>query len=107
MLVGYSGYLGGYNGSFSFASGELYPDINYPFMRLFNATFGVVMIPMAFWTARELGLSRAGATLAATMVLLDNAYLTISRYILLDSMLLSSTIFVVMAMVKFRNLRNE
>lgn len=76
-------------------------------MRLFNATFGVVMIPMAFWTARELGLSRAGATLAATMVLLDNAYLTISRYILLDSMLLSSTIFVVMAMVKFRNLRNE
>ncbi|KAG0056592.1 hypothetical protein BGZ83_004374 [Gryganskiella cystojenkinii] len=107
MLVGLSGVLAGYDGSFDFTSGAPYPDINYRFMRLFNATFGVVMVPIAYWTARELKMSRTGATLAATMVLLDNAYLTISRYILLDSMLLSSTFFVVLAYVKFKNARRE
>ncbi|KAF9903213.1 Protein O-mannosyltransferase 2 [Linnemannia zychae] len=79
MLVGLSGILGGYDGSFDFESGAQYPDINYRFMRLFNATFGVVMVPLAFWTARELHMSRTAATFAAAMVLMDNAYLTISR----------------------------
>ena len=107
MLVGLSGVLAGYDGSFDFASGAEYPDVNYRFMRLFNATFGVTMVPLAYWTARALKISRAGSTLAATMVLLDNAYLTISRYILLDSMLLSSTFFVVLTYVKFKNAQHE
>jgi dolichyl-phosphate-mannose-protein mannosyltransferase len=106
MLVGLSGVLGGYDGSFNFESGTNYPDINYRFMRLFNATFGVVMVPLAFWTSRELHMTRTAATFAAAMVLMDNAYLTISRYILLDSMLLSSTFFVVLCLTKFRNLRD-
>ncbi|KAG0374929.1 Protein O-mannosyltransferase 2 [Mortierella sp. AD032] len=107
MLIGLSGILGGYDGSFNFESGANYPDINYRFMRLFNATFGVVMVPLAFWTARELHMSRPAATFAAAMVLMDNAYVTISRYILLDSMLLSSTFFVVLCLTKFRNLRDR
>lgn len=40
MLVGLSGYLAGYNGSWDFPSGEKYPEyIDYTKMRLFNATF--------------------------------------------------------------------
>ncbi|KAG0078089.1 Protein O-mannosyltransferase 2 [Linnemannia elongata] len=107
MLVGLSGILAGYDGSFDFESGANYPDINYRFMRLFNATFGVVMVPMAFWTARELHVSRTASTFAAAMVLMDNAYLVISRYILLDSMLLSSIFFVVLCLAKFRNLKDR
>ena len=55
MLVGLSGYLAGYNGSFEFKSGEKYPEeLNYTSMRVFNAFFGAVCIPTAYFTAREL-----------------------------------------------------
>ncbi|KAF9987080.1 Protein O-mannosyltransferase 2 [Mortierella antarctica] len=107
MLVALSGILAGYDGSYNFDAGKDYPDINYRFMRLFNATFGVMVIPIAYWTARELRLSKTGATLTATMVMLDNAYVLISRYILLDSMLLAATAFVVLCLTKFRNVRHN
>ncbi|KAF9577841.1 Protein O-mannosyltransferase 2 [Lunasporangiospora selenospora] len=107
MLVGLSGVLGGYDGTFDFPSGSEYPNINYRFMRLFNAAFGVAMVPLAFLTARELKMSLTGAAFAATMVMLDNAYVTICRYILLDSMLLASTLLVVFCLSKFRNTRHE
>ncbi|CAO3563545.1 unnamed protein product [Mortierella alpina] len=107
MLVALSGILAGYDGSYKFDAGQDYPDINYRFMRLFNATFGVMVVPIAYWTARELRMSKTGATLAATMVMLDNAYVLISRFILLDSMLLSATAFVVLCLTKFRNARNR
>ncbi|KAG2219943.1 hypothetical protein INT45_010457 [Circinella minor] len=92
MLVGLSGWLSGYDGSFGFESGKEYPEsINYSGMRLFNAAWGALIIPMTFGTARQLGMSLIASTLAATMVLCDTAYLCISRFILLDSMLLFFT----------------
>jgi dolichyl-phosphate-mannose-protein mannosyltransferase len=92
MLVGLSGYLAGYNGSFEFKSGERYPeDLNYTFMRAFNAFFGAVTIPLAYYTARELNFKRPAVWFVTLMVLCENSYTTISRFILLDSMLLCFT----------------
>src|SRR5690242_20267570 len=55
LLVGLSGYLAGYNGSFEFKSGETYPpELNYTFMRQFNAFWGAACVPLAYWTAKEL-----------------------------------------------------
>ncbi|KAI9923675.1 Protein O-mannosyltransferase 2 [Aspergillus wentii] len=52
MLVGLSGYLAGYNGSFEFKSGETYPDhVNYTFMRVFNAAFGIVCLQHVSFSA--------------------------------------------------------
>ncbi|KAF9316672.1 Protein O-mannosyltransferase 2 [Podila horticola] len=107
ILVALSGYLAGYDGSFDFKSGEPYPDINYKFMRQFNAMFGVSMVPLAYYTAKEFRFSTTACTFAATMVLLDNAYLSISRFILLDSMLLSATCLVLFSLSKFRNQRQH
>ncbi|KAG0265929.1 Protein O-mannosyltransferase 2 [Actinomortierella ambigua] len=106
MLVGLSGVLAGYDGSFEFKSGETYPEhLNIWFMRIFNAFFGAVMVPFAYYTAREMQFSVVASAFAATMILFDNAYLTISRFVLLDSMLLSSTCLVTYCLVKFRNER--
>lgn len=108
LLVGFSGLLAGYNGTFEFNSGEKYPeDVNYAFMRIFNAFFGAVMVPLTYLTCGELGMTRVACVFAAVMVLLDNAYLTISRFILLDSMLLCGTCLVLFCMTRFRNEGHE
>ncbi|CAH0032101.1 unnamed protein product [Clonostachys rhizophaga] len=108
MLVGLSGVLAGYNGSFEFKSGDTYPEeINYTFMRAFNALFGIVCIPLAYFTARELHLRRPAVWLVTLMVLCENSYTTISRFILLDSMLLCGTVATVFCWAKFHNQRHN
>lgn len=70
MLVGLSGYMAGYNGSFEFKSGEVYPEeVHYVFMRVFNAVFGILCVPLAFYTARTLGYSKQATYLVTLMVL--------------------------------------
>lgn len=70
MLVGLSGWLVGYDGSFDFQSGAAFPEgLNYWGMRLFNAAWGAFMVPLAYGTAKEFGMSMRASILAATMVL--------------------------------------
>ncbi|TQV91730.1 hypothetical protein V2A60_008827 [Cordyceps javanica] len=108
MLVGLSGVMAGYNGSFEFKSGDKYPeDVDYTFMRAFNAFFGIVCIPMAYYTAKELNLRRPAVWFVTLMVLCENSYTTISRFILLDSMLLCGTVATVFCWAKFHNQRHN
>jgi dolichyl-phosphate-mannose-protein mannosyltransferase len=108
MLVGLSGYLAGYNGSFEFKSGETYPpDLNYSFMRAFNSLFGAVCIPLAYFTARELNFRRPTVWFVTLMVLCENSYTTISRFILLDSMLLCFTFTTVLCWARFHRLQDQ
>ncbi|MCJ1430137.1 Protein O-mannosyltransferase 2 [Sticta canariensis] len=108
MLVGLSGYLANYNGSFEFKSGETYPEeVNYTFMRLFNSTFGALCVPVAYYTARELNFRRPAVWLVTLMVLCENSYATISRFILLDSMLLFFTFTTVLCWARFHRLQKQ
>ncbi|TFK36464.1 glycosyltransferase family 39 protein [Crucibulum laeve] len=104
MLVGLAGLLSGYDGTFEFKSGEAYPEhVPYVAMRVMLATFGVGMVPLAWYTAVELGMSQWACHLTALMVLLDVGWLCISRFILLDSMLLFFTFLTVFCLTKFHN----
>lgn len=108
LLVGLSGYIAGYNGSFEFKSGETYPpEIDFWTMRAFNALFGVFLIPMAYFTARTLNFSRPAVWLVTLMVLCENSYTTISRFILLDSMLLFGTVATVLCWANFHRVQNQ
>lgn len=108
MLVGLSGYLAGYNGSFEFKSGETYPpEVNYTFMRLFNSVFGALCVPLAYFTAKELNFRRPTVWLVTIMVLFENSYTTISRFILLDSMLLFFTFTTVLCWARFHRLQHD
>jgi dolichyl-phosphate-mannose-protein mannosyltransferase len=108
MLVGLSGKLANYNGSFSFESGLTYPeDLDITTMRIFNAAWGAMLVPLAYGTSRQLNLSTKTSMLAASMVLFDNALLTISRFVLLDSMLLFFTGATFFFLSGFRAERNK
>ncbi|KAI5451990.1 Protein O-mannosyltransferase 2 [Naganishia albida] len=108
MLVGLAGLLSGYNGGFEFKSGEHYPEtVPYTAMRVILATFGVGMVPVAWWTAGELGWSRQSRHLVTLCVLFDVGWLCISRFILLDSMLIFFTFTTVLGLVKFHNQRHD
>ncbi|KAJ1964261.1 Protein O-mannosyltransferase 2 [Dipsacomyces acuminosporus] len=92
MLIGLSEILTGFDGSFTAPSGAEYPaNVNYTFMRVFNASFGIALAPMAYCTLLNLGCTANAALLGGLLVCFDNALCTISRFILLDAMLLCFT----------------
>ncbi|ODV62939.1 dolichyl-phosphate-mannose-protein mannosyltransferase PMT2 [Ascoidea rubescens DSM 1968] len=104
MLVGLSGYLAGYNGSWDFPSGNEYPEyIDYVKMRIFQAVFSSLCVPFAYFTCKSIGFSVYSTWLFTLMVLLDNSYVTLGRFILLDSMLLLFTVTTFFCLVRFHN----
>lgn len=105
ILVGLAGVLSGYDGSFDFDSGGKYPEgVNYVGMRVIMAIYGIAMVPIAFLTAQRLDWNWRAKHLLTLMVLFDNGWLTISRFVLLDSMLLVFTFAVVLGLVSFHRL---
>ncbi|RKP28448.1 dolichyl-P-mannose-protein mannosyltransferase [Metschnikowia bicuspidata] len=107
MMVGLSGWLANYNGSWDFPSGEIYPDyIDYTKMRIFQAVFSTLCTPLAYFTAKEAGLSIASTWLYTIMVAFELSYVTLGKFILLDSPLLFFTATTVYTMTKFNSVNN-
>ncbi len=70
MLVGLAGVLSGFNGSYDFPSGQVYPDhVPYKAMRVFMALPGIAMVPLAWGTAFELGFTSRARHIVTLMVL--------------------------------------
>lgn len=108
MLVGFSGYLVGYNGSWDFSSGQKYPEyIDYVKMRIFNAIFSTLCVPISYFTAKAIGFSLPTVYLFTILVLFENSYATIGRFILLDSILLFFTVCSFFSFVRFHNERGN
>ncbi|SCU90952.1 LADA_0F07272g1_1 [Lachancea dasiensis] len=106
MLVGLSGFLANYNGSWDFPSGEEYPEyLDYVKMRIFNATFSALCVPVAYFTAKAIGFSLPTVWLFTILVIFENSYATLGRFILLDSMLLFFTVGSIYCFVMFHNNR--
>ncbi|KAI9355729.1 Dolichyl-phosphate-mannose-protein mannosyltransferase-domain-containing protein [Zopfochytrium polystomum] len=104
MLLGLAGHFIGFNGTFEFESGHKYPeDLNYAGFRTFPAIVGAAIVPLAYYTGVELHLSHSASIFLAVMALCDIALLAISRFILLDSMLLFFTALTAYCLCKFRN----
>ncbi|ODQ60026.1 glycosyltransferase family 39 protein [Wickerhamomyces anomalus NRRL Y-366-8] len=106
MLVGLSGYIAGYNGSWDFPSGQEYPDyIDYVKMRIFNACFSALCVPFAYYTTKSMGFSIPTVWLFTLMVIFELSFVTLGKFILLDSMLLFFTITTFYTFVRFHNER--
>jgi dolichyl-phosphate-mannose-protein mannosyltransferase len=74
-----------------------------PVLRILPALAGALIIPVLYVTLRELGAGRRVATLAAALLLVDNALLVESRLILMDSMLILFGMASIMCYAAARN----
>jgi dolichyl-phosphate-mannose-protein mannosyltransferase len=106
LLVGLSGYIAGYSGNFRFDSGDKYPDdCNFLVMRVFNCIFGILCTPLAYKTAVLAGYSQFSVWLISLLVVFEMLSLTLSKFILLDSILLFFTVSSYYCLVRLHMLR--
>lgn len=89
LLISSMGYLGGFKPNFSFAEiGQKFPDRSYLWLRLLPTLAGILLPIVIFYLVLELGLSSVAAFVAGLLIVLENATLVQSRFILLDAFLL-------------------
>ncbi|QLQ81149.1 hypothetical protein HG537_0E05040 [Torulaspora globosa] len=108
MLIALTEWLAGFDGNFGFDSNTAYPDnVNYKRIRQYNAIFGALCTPVAYYTAKNMGLRMLTVFLIALMVTLEHSFIVLSKFILLDSMLLFFTMLAFYCMVKLYNFRDK
>ena len=106
MLIALVGWLAGFDGEFDFkdiGKDYLEPKVPYVSMRLLPALMGVATIPTMFLTLKAYGCKTTTAALGAALLIFENALVTQSRLILLDSPLIISTAFTALAFTCFTN----
>ncbi|XP_014662971.1 PREDICTED: protein O-mannosyl-transferase 2-like [Priapulus caudatus] len=102
MLIALAGVASGYNGSFAFETpGNEYGDTPYIGMRAICCVFGSALVPLTFLIVWEKTLSLSAASIASLFITFDTASVTISRYILLDPLLMCFILLPVYCWVKF------
>ncbi|KAJ3392676.1 hypothetical protein HDU84_003682 [Entophlyctis sp. JEL0112] len=110
LLFAAAGLIGGYNSTFYFENiGDDYlaSHAPYVFMRLLPGLMGVGLVPIAYMTLRNFGMSNVSSVLSALMLCLENGFITQSRLILLDSGLVFFTGLTVMMWSDFLTSQSE
>ncbi|KAJ3075102.1 Protein O-mannosyltransferase 2 [Podochytrium sp. JEL0797] len=103
-LLGLFARLVNYDGHFPFNGGAEYPaTLHHTPFRAFCATLASFTVPLAYLTGLELHLSHDAAVFLGVMALTDIATLVLSRFILLDPLLLFTTSCAIWAVCRFRN----
>ncbi|KAH7119820.1 Dolichyl-phosphate-mannose-protein mannosyltransferase-domain-containing protein [Dendryphion nanum] len=106
LLITLAGWLAGFDGEFDFkdiGKDYLEPGVPYVAMRLLPGILGVLTIPTMFLTLKATGCRTTTAAMGAGLVIFENALLTQSRLILLDSPLVIFTAFTALAFNSFTN----
>jgi len=108
MLIALAGYLAGYDGQWGWDSGATFPEtLNFRRMRIFCATFGALIVPLAYLTACELKFQKKVCLLIGLMVLCENGLIVISKFVLLDPILIFFTSLSFFCLTKFHNQREK
>ncbi|XP_038192193.1 protein O-mannosyl-transferase 1 isoform X3 [Arvicola amphibius] len=105
MLLALGGYLGGFDGNFLWnrIGAEYSSNVPVWSLRLLPALAGALSVPMAYQIVLELHFSHCTAMGAALLMLIENALLTQSRLMLLESLLIFFNLLGVLSYLKFFN----
>ncbi|XP_027946325.1 protein O-mannosyl-transferase 1 isoform X2 [Eumetopias jubatus] len=109
MLLALGGYLGGFDGNFLWnrIGAEYSSNVPVWSLRLLPALTGALLVPMAYQILLELGFSHCAATGAALLMLIENALITQSRLMLLESVLIFFNLLAVLSYLKFSNSQKQ
>lgn len=106
LLLALAGRYAGFEGEVKFEriGAEFPPNVPLELLRLVPAVLGSLCVPIIYQIAVELHLSRWAALVAGVFVLLDNALLVQSRFMLMEGMLIFFSLLAIMGFLKCRNL---
>lgn len=104
QLIAAVAHFAGYDGKFKFDKiGNPYNEsVPLLALRFVPALFGSLTIPITYHLMLEMGLLQWSSLLASLLFLFDNAMLTQSRFILMDSILLFFSLFGILSVLKFK-----
>ncbi|KAK6638547.1 hypothetical protein RUM43_006814 [Polyplax serrata] len=104
QLVSLAAYLSGFDGQLKFEKiGSAYGnDIPLFTLRFVPAFCGSLLVPTSYHLLLELGLKQWTAILAGFLLICDNALLTQSRFLLMESILLFFNLFGLLCILKFK-----
>lgn len=109
MLLALGGYLGGFDGNFVWnrIGAEYSSNVPVRALRLLPALAGALSVPMAYQIVWELGFSHCAALGAALLMLIENALITQSRLMLLESVLIFFNLLAVLSYLKFNSQKHR
>jgi dolichyl-phosphate-mannose-protein mannosyltransferase len=85
LLLAIPAFFAKLNSNFGWGSYVDYPnDVNFFALRLVPALFGSLLVILIYFLVKEMGFSRRVALISSFFVLFGNAFITQSRFILLD-----------------------
>ncbi|XP_061749837.1 protein O-mannosyl-transferase 1 [Nerophis ophidion] len=105
MILALGAYLGGFDGNFMWNRiGAEYPcGVSVWSLRLLPAVCGALCVPLAYCVILELGLSHMSALVASLLLLLDNALIVQSRFMLLESVVIFFILSAFLSYLRFHN----
>lgn len=109
MMLAAAGSYAGFEGEIGFDRIGAEYSSRFPVqqLRLVPAVCGSLVVPMVYQIVVELGFTRWAALLAGAFILLDNALIVQSRFMLMEGMLLCFLCLAVLSLLKFRNLSHR
>ncbi|KAK9872256.1 hypothetical protein WA026_017057 [Henosepilachna vigintioctopunctata] len=104
QLIALAASLANFDGKYKFDKiGSSYTeDVPLYALRFIPSFFGSLIIPVVYHIMLEFNLSQWTSLTAALLLLFDNALLTQSRFILMESMIMFFSLFGLLALMKFR-----
>ncbi|KAH9495690.1 Protein O-mannosyl-transferase 1 [Bulinus truncatus] len=109
MLLALAGTYAGFEGDINFEriGAEFPSSVPVEMLRAFPAILGSLTVPIVYQICVEAGLSRYAAAVAGLLILLDNALIVQSRFMLMEGMLIFFSSLSILAYLKFRNTKRE
>ncbi|XP_063708877.1 protein O-mannosyltransferase 1 [Culicoides brevitarsis] len=103
QLIAATAFLTGYDGNYTFdkIGAEYTPNVPIFALRFVPALCGALLAPMVYKLLLQMKVSRISASLGGALIILDNALLTQSRFMLMESMLILFSVMGILFLMKF------